>query len=508
MSESDIYSCSSLSENLPGKGFSLEEKKQSPKRSFEPRDKSPNADSSDLPLKAPTEPPTQESTEDSTWTTVNLPNAISVDDLAVAPEEDIYQPPQANDSLPPAYLMQTIAQCIEAQANMEQEQSACGEAELWARVEYLENLLSQYRDLLEEQKLQATTQQAELEKKIRALQQAQAQIKHLTAELAVCQETIRAQQQEIAELAKNWQQCEEHLAQLERECATTQQRYKEQVHLNMQAANTCRELRARLNRQQRQALQFKAALEKSLANQGSGGALVTENSGTAEMVSERTEDLIELSQGGVVPKSVPIQPWYTNSSKTSVFELAEKREHIMTEKPESPTLESFSPGAQPSPDLLQSGNSVSLPIMHPRSETFWPEQDSLIETIRTMVTPEPFMGSLSTISPSLLPQEQQDADLLSLAPQTNLANSPADAALGVLGASSLTEFQPSEADAGSSTDLPEMLELAAPLKPPAPETAPPRVEPTQNWPAPVVYPERSQKRRSLSAVELPNFRTK
>lgn len=502
MSESDIYGCGNLSENLPGKGFSLEEKKQPPKRSFAPRDKSPNADSSDLPLEAPTAPPTQAPTEDSTWTTVNLPNAISVDDLAVAPEEDIYQPPEANDSLPPGYLMQTIAQCIEAQklvASMEPEQSACGEAELWARVEYLENLLSQYRDLLEEQQLQAATQQAELEAKIRALEQAQAQINHLTAELAVCQETIHHQQQEIAELTKNWQQCEAHLAQLERECATTQQRYKEQVHLNIEAANTCRELRARLNRQQRQTLQFKAALEKSLANQGSGGALVTENSGTVDMVSDRTEDLIELSPGGVVPKSVPIQPWYTNSSKTSVFELAEKREHIMTEKPESP--EPFSPGAEPSPNLLESGNSVSLPIVHPRRETVWPEPDNLMETIRTMVTPEPFMSSVPTISPPLLPQEQPDADLLSFAPQNNLANSLADAD---------TQFQSkSEPDAGNSnTDLPEMLELAATLKPPAPEIRPPKVEPTQNWPAPVVYPERSQKRRSLSAVELPNFRTK
>jgi hypothetical protein len=517
--------------------FSPGEKKQSPKKSFEPTDIQ-NADSSDLFLEEPTEAPTEAPTEDATWTTVNLPNAISVDDLEVAPEEDTDRPPEATESLSLEYQMQTLAQRIEAQKLVasSEERSSSQEAELSARVEYLENLLSQYRGFLEDQQLNAEAQEAELDEKIRALQVAQAQINHLTEELAVCQETIQDQWQEIAELSKNWQQSQERLAQLERECATTQQRYKEQVHLNIQATNTCRELRARLNRQQRQALQFKAALEKSLENQES--ALQKEVEGvtpthslqevfSVEIVSDRTEDAIAVSPGGVVPKSVPIQPWYTTASKTSVFELEEKRERMM-ETPELPSSASFSSGSAPALDRLESAHSLSLPMVSPRPETQetqnqilnLPEEDNLIQTIRDMVRPEPAKGSILSESGSEINSDK--ADLPISAPGTELANSLAsshdDYALAssspgtswVLGENYLTEFQPNlKDDSGNSpSDLPEVLELADSLKP-IQAIAPQEVEPTQNWPAPVVYPERSaKKRRSLASVELPRFPTK
>ncbi|HEY9641861.1 MAG TPA: hypothetical protein V6C57_15345, partial [Coleofasciculaceae cyanobacterium] len=57
---------------------------------------------------------------------------------------------------------------------------------------------------------------------------------------------------------------QERVAELEREAALIQQRYNEQAQLLSQLETTNRDLQARLHRQQRYTLQFKAALEKCL----------------------------------------------------------------------------------------------------------------------------------------------------------------------------------------------------------------------------------------------------
>lgn len=57
---------------------------------------------------------------------------------------------------------------------------------------------------------------------------------------------------------------QERILQMEQEQALTQQRYQEKTHQLQQIEHTCQELRSRLQRQQRHALQFKAALEKCL----------------------------------------------------------------------------------------------------------------------------------------------------------------------------------------------------------------------------------------------------
>lgn len=57
---------------------------------------------------------------------------------------------------------------------------------------------------------------------------------------------------------------QERIWQMEQEQALSQQRYQEKSHQLQQIEHTCQELRSRLQRQQRHALQFKAALEKCL----------------------------------------------------------------------------------------------------------------------------------------------------------------------------------------------------------------------------------------------------
>lgn len=72
-------------------------------------------------------------------------------------------------------------------------------------------------------------------------------------------------QQLLAEtIRKKLEAYQQRIAQIEAEHAQTQQRYQEKTFQLQQVEHTCQELRSRLHRQQRHALQFKAALEKCL----------------------------------------------------------------------------------------------------------------------------------------------------------------------------------------------------------------------------------------------------
>ena len=96
------------------------------------------------------------------------------------------------------------------------------------------------------------------------LNAAQAQIQSLFEQLESSAQNLQRQESLAESYRGQLELNQQRLAQLERECALIQGKYSEQTRLLSQSENACRELRTRLKRQQRQTLQFKAALEKSL----------------------------------------------------------------------------------------------------------------------------------------------------------------------------------------------------------------------------------------------------
>lgn len=94
----------------------------------------------------------------------------------------------------------------------------------------------------------------------------------ISQEKAVLQELVASrqmlQQQQILteSLTEQLVSSQERIAQMERDLALLQQSYDEQQHLLKDEEANCQDLRTRLYRQQQQALQFKAALEKCLDN--------------------------------------------------------------------------------------------------------------------------------------------------------------------------------------------------------------------------------------------------
>ena len=136
--------------------------------------------------------------------------------------------------------------------------------QLYEQAEELTTALSESEAALQRQRKRSNVAESMLKQQTQELNAAQAQIQSLFEQLE--NSVQNAQRQEtVAESYKgNLELNQQRLAQLERECASIQHKYSEQTRLLSQSENACRELRTRLKRQQRQTLQFKAALEKSL----------------------------------------------------------------------------------------------------------------------------------------------------------------------------------------------------------------------------------------------------
>jgi predicted RNase H-like nuclease (RuvC/YqgF family) len=92
----------------------------------------------------------------------------------------------------------------------------------------------------------------------------QQQIAQLLSELDIANDGLRRTTIHNETLQAELEVNQQRVAQLERECTLLQQRFSEKNTALHQAEETCRDLKARLHRQQRYTLQFKAALERCL----------------------------------------------------------------------------------------------------------------------------------------------------------------------------------------------------------------------------------------------------
>ncbi|GAB4366174.1 MAG: hypothetical protein Kow00121_03370 [Elainellaceae cyanobacterium] len=133
---------------------------------------------------------------------------------------------------------------------------------------------------------------------IQDLTAAQEQVVELYNQLEFVHQTNQRQQILVETLTGQLEASQERVAQLEREAALVQQRYNDQMQSLIQYEHNCRDLQARLHRQQRYTLQFKAALEKSLEVSAPPFESVAQ-----AVAAASTEDYFFL------PKGQRIQPW-------------------------------------------------------------------------------------------------------------------------------------------------------------------------------------------------------
>lgn len=139
----------------------------------------------------------------------------------------------------------------------------------------------------------------------------QDQVTNLFNQLEFAHQTNQRQQILIETVTGQLENSQERVAQLEREAALIQQRYNEQSQQLVKAEHTSRDLQARLQRQQRYTLQFKAALEKSLEVPTPHYELGQSESSQSEAgsITAAAPDMALQANALFLPKAKQIQPW-------------------------------------------------------------------------------------------------------------------------------------------------------------------------------------------------------
>jgi myosin heavy subunit len=263
----------------------------------------------DTPARVPQQP-------EKDWQTVDFPNAISVDAIPTKPEtknsQSQTQPteegsPPISDNLKnllgnteqakgkgatPVTLMQALHEC---------------NRDLLQRLAQLETALEESQNTLQ-------NRETLLEQRTAELENTQEQLTRLFGKVEVSHQTLQSQEILVESLRSNLATSQARLAAVERECASTVQRYNEQLHQLVATENICRELRSRLHRQQRHTLQFKAALERSLEMPHIKPPIVDPPDNVDDTATAQLESLLATVKSSQVPvppafNASPVKPW-------------------------------------------------------------------------------------------------------------------------------------------------------------------------------------------------------
>ncbi|PSB01127.1 hypothetical protein [Merismopedia glauca] len=370
---------------------------------------------------------------------------------------------------------------------------------LLQQVGQLEQALRQYQEELQFQQARAQTQETLLLQHKELLKASEDQVNRLFKELESSHQVNQRQQILIETLSTQLETAQERLAQLERDCALTQQRYQEQSHQLQHTETTCEELQVRLERQQQQTLQFKAALEKSLEVSTSSyfnsdleevETFPLQNtpdifSASNPLLGELSEDLELLSSDyqNIADWEHLTSPGFDFISLPTELETEDRK--ITTNSPTSGT-----PSFDSKVPLKDKSQSVNLPHLPKQSSSAKPTV-TLAETAQFSADPperESF-SELSEIADTDLIQEVLK-DLADI-PQSNI--DPAiSAALDQLVENEDNQKNTHQEVTTSQADLDD-VESESLLS-------------GASWPSPLVNPLRPTKRlKSWAAIDLPRF---
>lgn len=260
--------------------------------------------------------------EDDDWETVNFPDAMNIDNLTATPVSQTVNQTVINSSPPSQGNQQKSEILPEISLNLSNlsdenftpeqlqalsEQGVTIPPTMWQALHEcnrnLVNRLTNLEVILETNTQNLKLQENLLKEKNQHLLDSQRQVNRLFYKLELCQQVIQRQEVMVENLTEKWQQSQQQQAQLERECAIAQQKYNEQSYHLQELENICQELRSRLQRQQRQTLQFKVALERTLPK----------TAGFAE--ADKTVNIQEEINLISTLTAPPVQPWLPDNNK-------------------------------------------------------------------------------------------------------------------------------------------------------------------------------------------------
>lgn len=385
---------------------------------------------------------------------------------------------------------------------------------LHEQVAQLRQALKEKQEALHQELMRSRDREMLIVQQAEDMNTVQEQLARLFHALESSHQAAVRQQLLIETLSEQLQSSQERIAQLERECALTQQRYNDQSHQLMEGANTCRELRSRLHRQQQQTLQFKTALEKSLD--------MTNSSQLSGQQLPQRGTLISL-----IHKAQPIQPWSAEQEllpEQSEFEPLWSRpmaidppsvEPFVTAKPWDEVSENPEFSAQP-PTVsllrrLEEHRSATVDVSEaaPTQSEMSQQQDSDSDATELELEQQLLDEMSSLAEASGLSEVQSDLAEVQALLTLEVDSNPEEEKPGEFPFSPIdtqdywlpedTETQYTEAEAQDEDDW-ETYDNDEP------EPSKDVVLPPSNWPSPTLYPLRTPKRRkSLAAIDLPSF---
>ncbi|MEI2578140.1 hypothetical protein [Scytonema sp. PRP1] len=373
--------------------------------------------------------------------------------------------------------------------------------ELYDKVEELKATLTEQEMALQWQKKRSSVAESMLNQQTQEFTAAQEQVNSLFQQLETAVQTVQRQESLIENYKAQLEISQQRLAQLERECTLMTSTCNEQSHQLLQSENSCRELRTRLMRQQRQTLQFKAALEKCLETPVPGYDLLDNNHiGSSQTRPSKHSSFLFC-------QAQPIRPWSVQAEPESFTDSVDNPYGETTASPP-----------------YQWDHSI------PNPSSTWDTTDSEETFTQTQPvdTPEPEIETVSSLGSASL-EDQLDGVIQMFFVANPVSTSAQPAAEKDVASTSASEAiwetsvipqvsEPETAQTSLSIDSPQETEdywievsqlSSVELSKNTDSQEPTNHDTNSNSPSPVVYPQRPPKRRkSLAAVELPNFRPK
>jgi hypothetical protein len=430
---------------------------------------------------------------------------------------------------------------------------------LYAQVGQLKDELAGAEKILQWQKTRSAVTESMLTEQTQELSSAQEQIKSLSNQLEAALQTVQHQEIFLETYKSQLQLSQQRLAQLERECSLLQGNYSEQSQQLLQSESTCRELRSRLMRQQRQTLQFKVALEKCLDTP-------VPNYDTLEDNSHPSQDIhcgqtrFSRKARSLFPNAQPIKPWSAEAESGSLSSSSWVESVLPplynSDDPTHPTTVSTStqphesnistPTQTTSPPVVdEQVNHASEPIslvnnssnldQHLESliQMFFASQDGSVTPFNPLTTTDKELsdqssdeantpvGEILTSIPEGTQKSEQQPEIQSeeqLQVKETVTAHPNSISAAKDGGTLTTYESPvnsnsSLGEANTVNDEDYWAEVSTTvIKLPEQDgsvvsASLDEYSPESRSPSPLIYPQRPPKgRKSLAAVELPNFR--
>ncbi|NES99547.1 MAG: hypothetical protein F6K62_19125 [Sphaerospermopsis sp. SIO1G2] len=413
---------------------------------------------------------------------------------------------------------------------------------LYAQVEQLKQELAEAEKILQWQKKRSTVTESILSQQAQDLTTSQKQIHSLFQQLEAATQTVHNQEMFINTHKSQLQISQERVAQLERECTLLQTKYSEQSQNLLSSENTCRELSTRLIRQQRQTLQFKAALEKCLDTTVPNSDSLDDEQYYPHDVTIRSTRFSRKARS-LFSYGQPIQPWSAEEDGVAdnCHSVDQHLDNFWMQDsiPDSYSSDHSDPVSTPKnlTDLTDDQQiSASIPEVAEFDEqmidtTPVPESnlDRQLESLIDMFFTSPTSSHPLTVTENL--SDYQDQTTLQNGEILPLESTPEQQEKITEEFQNLDPTSDQDTDVSSLTDLTLMLYHESLVNDSVPEQQDhfsADLETQDYWsdssfddlnlqspgeyylhnqsPSPLIYPQRPPKgRKSLASVELPNF---